>query len=132
MRLIDADVLKDLILKERDAIPKTIVERYAFGVASPNHHGNSMRGGIRKALRCMEQTPTIDPESLRPVGQWDWKHRHKGGFHKYTGVDEYGETHTITVDERFECNEPYCPNCGKWNESAYLNYCPNCGAKMEG
>lgn len=60
VRLIDADVLKELILKERDAIPKTIVERYSFGVGSPNKHGNSMRGGIRKALRCMEQCPTID------------------------------------------------------------------------
>lgn len=76
--------------------------------------------------------PTIDPESLRPKGRWDWKHRHKGGFHKYTGVDEYGETQTITVDERFECDEPYCPNCGKWNESTYLNFCPNCGAQMTG
>ena len=36
-----------------------------------------------------------------------------------------------TDDDRFECDEPYCPNCGKWNESIYLNYCPNCGAKME-
>ena len=85
--------------------------------------------GIQQAV---DEQPTIDPESLRPKGRWDWKHRHKGGFHKYTGVDEYGETHTITVDERFECDEPYCPECGKWNESIYLNYCPNCGAKMEG
>ena len=70
MRLIDADALKEKILKERDAIPKTVTERYSFGVGFPNHHGNSMRGGIRKALRCMEQTPTIDPESLRPQGEW--------------------------------------------------------------
>lgn len=59
-RLIDADALKERILKERDAIPTTIVERYSLGVPTPNNHGNSMRGGIRIALRCMEQTPTID------------------------------------------------------------------------
>lgn len=59
MRLIDADVLKEAILKERDAIPDVIIERYTFGRV-PNNHGDSMRGGIRKALRCMEQTPTID------------------------------------------------------------------------
>ena len=60
MRLIDADALKEKILKERDAIPKTCTERYGFGVEFPNKHGNSMRGGIRKALRCMEQCPTVD------------------------------------------------------------------------
>lgn len=60
MRLIDADALKDKLLKERDAIPVTCTERYGFGVEFPNHHGQSMRGGIKKALRCMEQTPTID------------------------------------------------------------------------
>lgn len=71
-------------------------------------------------------------ESLRPQGEWAWKHRHHGGFRRYTGVDDFGNTHTITVDERHECDEPYCPNCGKWNESVFLNYCPNCGAKMKG
>lgn len=60
MRPIDADELKKLILKERDAIPKEIYERYGFGVGTPNKHGNSMRGGIRIALRCMENTPTLD------------------------------------------------------------------------
>ena len=60
MRLIDADEFKAKLLKERDAIPLTCQERYGFGVAIPNKHGTSMRGGIRKALRCMEQTPTID------------------------------------------------------------------------
>ena len=59
MRPIDADELKKLILKERDAIPKEIYERYGFGVGTPNKHGNSMRGGIRIALRCMENTPTL-------------------------------------------------------------------------
>lgn len=60
MRLIDADELKEKLLKERDAIPLTRTERYGLGVEFPNHHGQSMRGGIKKALRCMEQTPTID------------------------------------------------------------------------
>lgn len=63
-RLIDADALKERILEERDAIPTTIVERYSLGVPTPNKHGNSMRGGIRIALRCMEQTPTIDAEPV--------------------------------------------------------------------
>ena len=60
MRLIDADAFKELIIAERDKIPLTTTERYGFGVEVANAHGQSMRGGIRKALRCMEQTPTID------------------------------------------------------------------------
>lgn len=60
MRLIDATRLVELALLERDKIPLTIVERYSFGTGSPNRHGQSMRGGIRKILRLIEQSPTID------------------------------------------------------------------------
>jgi hypothetical protein len=61
MRLIDADELKKLILSERDKIPLTVPAAYYELVKEkPNAHGNAMRGGIRVALRCMEQTPTID------------------------------------------------------------------------
>ena len=67
---------------------------------------------------------------VREKGEWEIKHRHHGGFRRYTGRDDFGEEHTITVDERFECDEPYCPKCGKWNESVWLNFCPNCGADM--
>ena len=60
MRLIDADALKEKIIKERDAIPLKKTERYGFCVEFQDPHGMSMRGGIRNALRCMEETPTID------------------------------------------------------------------------
>ena len=54
MRLIDAtEVVKDII-SERDKIPYELVSEKPF------KHGNSMRGGIRKALRCIEQAPTVD------------------------------------------------------------------------
>lgn len=60
-RYIDADELKRRILFERDKIPFTLPgATYEFGIAKPNQHGNSMRGGIRKALRCMEQCKTVD------------------------------------------------------------------------
>lgn len=65
-------------------------------------------------------------------GQWIWRHRRKGGFRKHTGTDENGKTHTVTVDERYEADEPYCAECGKWNDSQFLNFCPNCGADMRG
>lgn len=63
-------------------------------------------------------------------GEWEWKHRGRGGFRRYTGHDDFGVEHTITVDERFECYDPYCPACGKLNEAIYLNFCPNCGKAM--
>ena len=54
MRLIDANkVVKDIIA-ERDKILYELVSEKPF------KHGNSMRGGIRKALRCIEQAPTVD------------------------------------------------------------------------
>lgn len=56
MRLINAFELKQRILEERDKIPLTLPGSvYEFGIEKPNHYGNAMRGGIRKALRCMEQ-----------------------------------------------------------------------------
>lgn len=112
MRLIDADALKEKILKERDAIPTTRTERYGFGVEFPNHHGESMLGGIRKALRCMEQTPTIDAV---PVVQGRW----------------------IVLDECSNAGA-YCSVCHKkvykecyGNCKMKSTYCPNCGAKMD-
>ena len=83
------------------------------------------------AMCVLDGIPAADVAEV-VHGTWVWKHRHHGGFRKYTGVDEFGETHTITVDERSECDEPYCPYCGKWNESVFRNYCPNCGARMGG
>ena len=53
-RLIDANKVVKAILAERDKIPYELVSEKPF------KHGNSMRGGIRKALRCIEQAPTID------------------------------------------------------------------------
>lgn len=60
MRPIDATRLVKLVLEERDKIPLTVVERYSFGYPSPYKHGQSMRGGIRKVLRLIEQAPTLD------------------------------------------------------------------------
>lgn len=68
-RPIDATRLVKLALEERDKIPLEVVERYSFGVPSPYKHGQSMRGGIRKVLRLIEQAPTLDYEPVRH-GEW--------------------------------------------------------------
>lgn len=72
MRLIDATRLVSDVLEERDKIPLTVVERYSLGVPTPFSHGQSMRGGIRKALRCIEQAPTIDAVPVVRCGQCKW------------------------------------------------------------
>lgn len=84
-----------------------------------------------KAKQALASVPAAD---VAPVvhGRWIYKHRHRGGFRTYEVCDELGEKHSVRVDERYETDEPYCPECGKWNESVWLNYCPNCGVKMDG
>ena len=60
-RLIDANGVVKTILAERNKIPRTVpTAPYELVAEKPFNHGNSMRGGIRKALRCIEQAPTVD------------------------------------------------------------------------
>jgi hypothetical protein len=106
MRLIDADALKEKLLKERDAIPLTSTERYGFGVEFPNHHGQSMRGGIKKALRCMEETPTIDAV---PVKRGTWK---------------------LNEDGSGTCDQCHFTQKAVWDYDNWQNYCGVCGADM--
>jgi hypothetical protein len=105
MRLIDADELKKLILEERDKIPFTVpAAPYEFVKEKANTHGNAVRGGIRKALRCMEQTPTIEAEPVRH-GKW------------------------INQDDTY--TRWYCSECKSRNHPGHENFCPNCGTKMD-
>ena len=65
MRLIDANKVVKNIVAERDKIPRTIsTAPYELGTEKPYHAGDQMRGGIRKALRCIEQAPTVDAVSV--------------------------------------------------------------------
>lgn len=130
VRLIDANALEQFFLHESKRLRERLTELDNIDDKEEKDYILSFLPTVEWVRKTVHSISTIDPESLRPKGRWVWKHRHRGGFHKYTGKDAFGETHTITVDERFECDEPYCPKCGKWNESMYLNYCPNCGAKM--
>lgn len=123
MRLIDADALKEMLIKERDSIPLSKTERYSFGVGLPNPHGMAMRGGVNKAFRCMENAPTIDPESLRPQGEW---------------IDLYGGEY---ANHRYACSACGIDALYKFEVDALghekavqalSESCPNCGAKMKG
>lgn len=79
---------------------------------------------------AIDNAPAADVAPVRH-GRWIMKHKHRGGFRRYTGIDDMGEPHTITVDERVEYDDRYCSECGKQSADNFLNYCPNCGAKMD-
>ena len=87
--------------------------------------------GQRSAYHRVRNIPAADVASVRH-GQWIKKHKHTGGFRRYTGLDDFGEKHTITVDERCEYDDRYCSECGKQSADNFLFYCPYCGAKMDG
>ena len=114
MRPIDADALKEALLKERDKIPLEITELYSLGSPSPNKHGEAMRGGIRKALRCMENTPTLD---VKPAAHGRWI------------LDSF-PPHHVTVDGYLICSK--CNSCFYRIKGRKFKRCPNCGTKMDG
>ena len=93
--------------------------------------GYKARERVFEAEEAVHRLPVAD---VAPVvhGRWIIKHKHRGGFHRYTGIDDMGEQHTITVDERVEYDDRYCSECGKQSADNFLTYCPNCGAKMDG
>jgi hypothetical protein len=108
MRLGDLDVLKEMLIKERDAIPLTKTERYGFGVGLPSSHGMSMRGGINKAFRCMEKVPTID--AVPVVRCKDCKHR---GDHEVCPLHDIrlcfdGDGHMDEVEDDKTEDEFFC------------------------
>lgn len=101
MQLKDVTPIIKAILHERDKIPLTTFDDQHV------QHANSMRGGIRKALRVIEQAPTID---AAPVVHARWIDPE--------GIKEY---HCSKCDAEAP-NEGYY--CG-------ANYCWDCGAKMD-
>ena len=78
--------------------------------------------------------------ALRPVsreqvekvwrGEWIKRHKHRGGFRRVKGIDNMGEQHEVTIDERCEYDDLYCSKCGKQSPDNFLNFCGYCGAPM--
>lgn len=98
-RMIDANEVVKAILEERDKIPRTITTApYELGTEKPFHAGDQMRGGIRKALRCIEQAPTVDAVAVvrcrecrgyTPVDERTGKCVFLIGQHQYVVPDGY-------------------------------------------
>lgn len=60
MQLKDVTPIIKAILEERDKIPRIIDKERYIPNPQPYHDGDCMRGGIRKALRVIEQAPVVD------------------------------------------------------------------------
>ena len=60
MQLKDVTPIIKAILEERDKIPRIIDQERYIPNPQPYHDGNLIRGGIRKALRIIEQAPVVD------------------------------------------------------------------------
>lgn len=84
---------------------------------------------INGAFKQIKALPSVTPQPK--MGQWIMKHRTYNKVKHYTGQDEMGETHTISVLERYEVDEPYCSKCGKLAGDTSQDFCCACGAKME-
>ena len=60
MKLINYEEYKRKLLEVRDSIPLTVpAATYELMREKPNTHGMSMRGGIRKALKCLEECQNV-------------------------------------------------------------------------
>lgn len=82
-------------------------------------------------ILLLRRQPTADVAEVKH-GHWIYQHRHRGGFELKEGYDRLGNPHMVTIDNRYETDDPYCSICGKLNDGNSLNYCSNCGAKMDG
>lgn len=85
---------------------------------------------MEEAKDILERLHAVDA-ALVVHGRWEYKDRHRISYRRYTGFDDMGKMHTITVREEFEGKEPYCSECGAQAGESFQDYCPNCGAKMD-
>ena len=65
----------------------------------------------------IQRAPTIDPENLRPQGEW------------VKSEDDY---YGLNIIKCSLCREEWCFEVDDDVEALNYHYCPNCGAKMKG
>ena len=121
-------------MTREEAAIKSCEDRIKHRESAPPHHY-----GKRQRERAIE-LEKVKIKALRPIsrervekvwkGEWVKRHKHRGGFRRVTGMDDMGEQHTITIDERCEYDDLYCSKCGKQSPDNFLNFCGYCGAPM--
>lgn len=84
--------------------------------------------GYWAILERLKKLPSVKPQT----GHWIMQHRKVNTINYRTGEDVLtGEIHTVKELIRYECDEPYCSECGKRAGDTSGNYCCFCGARME-
>lgn len=105
VRLIDANALLDR--------NNWTIKQYS------EEEANAWRDGIDLMKKNIENAPTIDPETLRPVAHWE---EIPGSYVSCAGKNSWCEPAT-------RCSNP---ECGEVNPCGLKTpFCPMCGAKME-
>ena len=108
-----------------DAINRQAVLDYIHRILN---QGTGKKKSFEFIQKYVEKLPPVKLQEK--TGYWIMKHRTHNEVKHYTGQDEMGETHTISVLERYEVDEPYCSECGKRAGDTSQDYCCACGAKM--
>ena len=98
--------------------------------ARKTYPGKSViRDAFTLALAALQP---VSREQVEKVwrGEWVKRHKRRGGFRRVKGIDDMGEQHEVTIDERCEYDDLYCSKCGKQSPDNFLNFCGYCGAPM--
>lgn len=111
--------------KEAASILQSMFDKSCGNYRFQNAEKLDKEDALWVAIKALH-TPTRE-QVERMRGEWIMKHRHHGGFRRVTGMDDMGEQHTITIDERCEYNDRYCSRCGKQSPDNFLNFCGYCG-----
>lgn len=126
--------MERLDLIDRKAVLKLIDEwKASYLNFNRDCIGEAIEEAIDKVwvIRCrIEGLFSVNAEPVRH-GRWVYKHRHKGGLRRVTGVDDMGVQHTITIDERYEVEAPYCSECGSLAGDMQQDHCCVCKARMD-
>ena len=87
---------------------------------------------VRWSVKALKALRPVSREQVEKVwrGEWIKRHKHRGGFRRVKGIDDMGEQHEVTIDERCEYDDLYCSKCGKQSPDNFLNFCGYCGAPM--
>lgn len=108
---------------DADELEKTFLMETAWAHSA---HDVRLMQMVRSVIRTMPAADVVEVQH----GHWIMKHRHRGGFRTVTGVDEFGVQHTITIDERYETDDPYCSECGALAGDMKQDHCCVCKAVM--